>query len=62
MPSWLMLLFQMMNLLGSSALIGGAVYHQTNSPEGGIIAGVSALGQQIRSNPFVTRTEATKEK
>jgi hypothetical protein len=56
MPLWLTIIIQLLNLLGSSAMVGMATYGQMppgkEAAYAGVVAGVGAAVQQLRNNPF----------
>ena len=56
MPLWLTILVQLVNLLGSSSMVGLAAYGQMpagpDAKYAGIVAGIGAAVQQLRENPF----------
>jgi len=56
MPILLTIIVQLINLFGSSAMVGLAAYGQLagqpGAKEAGYVAGVGAMVQQLRDNPL----------
>jgi len=65
MPVWLTIIVQILNLVGSSSMVGLATYGQMppgpGAKEAGVVAGLGAAVQQLRDNPFSKKQLEAKE-
>jgi len=64
MPLWLTIIIQIVNLIGSSSMVGLATYGQMppgpDAKYAGIVAGLGAAVQQLRDNPLSKKSIETK--
>jgi len=65
MPGWLIIIMQLMNLVGTSSMVGLAAYGQMagqpGAKEAGVVAGLGAAVQQLRDNPLSKATIDAKK-